>query len=148
MQQDAMSYSSRPKKWAHLRHPRTHEIRENLGSHGPVSSTTLFSRQRGPNAVVGRIELLNTVTNKTRTKHHRIWKIMNETIYIRHAIQKMNILTGDIQCSIQQSALYCCSLFSYCLIHRNSLLSWLKRSRSRSRWNVYTGQNFSIQIAI
>ena len=74
-----------------------------------------------------------------------IWIIIWIAIWI--AIQKINPFTRDIHCSIKQSVSHCCSLFSHCYIAIH-LKSESKLSRSQSRLSVYTGQNFSFQIAI
>ena len=55
-------------------------------------------------------------------------------------------LTGDIHCSIQQSASHCCSLFSHCCIGI-LLISGFKLSRSGSRCSV-TRDKMSIQMAV
>ena len=81
---------------------------------------------------------------------------MGECLHINLQIQmnrtmqsgwRSGSLTWDIHCSIQQSALHCSLLFSHCYI-TNYVVSGLKLSKSQSRSSVYTGQNFSIQIAI
>ena len=63
-----------------------------------------------------------------------IWIVIWITIWIPSwiAIQNMYLFTGEIHCSIQQSAPQCCSLFSNCYIAIH-LIFGLKLSRSRSR---------------
>ena len=87
----------------------------------------------------------NTESYTPFTRSKIIWIMICFAIWI--SIQIMYPSTWDTHCSIQQSASHYSSLFSHCktAIH---LLCELKLSRSRSSSSVYTGQNFSIHIAI